>query len=199
MPRSFPGSLLVSEDGIDKNYRLYERDGNEEFEYFVTRLVERVRPRQTKFGQKKSTKRISEIFTPSDEAYALLVLHNELELWTHQIKMKTTEGKSGRQLRGKKTFTDCNGGVGWNREGIRLMAKVMTQIRLRREQSISLENKMMKKWCDAERQAGSVRGRRAMKSSESWEEWDNNCIDVDTLKMLDSIDNEAEDGDDDGE
>ena len=52
-----------------------------EFEYFCDRILSRLRPRDTKYKERKTKERLSAIFTPSDEAFALMILYNEIDRW----------------------------------------------------------------------------------------------------------------------
>ena len=89
VPTTFPGSLVLTDKGLHNDYRRYKYDYNNKFEYFISRLAERISwPGQTKYTQKKTTTRMSNIFTILDEAYVLLVLHNELDHWTDQVEKK---------------------------------------------------------------------------------------------------------------
>ena len=42
---------------------------------------------------------LSECFTPSDEAFALMILDNKLEVWEKQIERKNIKGLTGSKLR----------------------------------------------------------------------------------------------------
>ena len=98
VPDSFPGVLALQEvqenttqDLLHEDHgRFHQLDARKrpeedwfktdfpEYECFITRLLSRVRPSKTKFNKSKENKVVSECFTPSDEAFALIVLDNEL-------------------------------------------------------------------------------------------------------------------------
>ena len=108
VPDSFPGVLALQEvqenTGLDllhddhgRFHQLDVRRRREEdrfksdfpeCEYFITHLLSRVRPSKTKFNKSKENKVVSECFTPSDEAFALIVLDNELHVWDAQLEKK---------------------------------------------------------------------------------------------------------------
>ena len=62
---------------INPNYRHYGTDAdNEEFLYFVTRILLTINPTITNFKANKKNKLISEMFTIEDEAFGLVLVHN---------------------------------------------------------------------------------------------------------------------------
>ena len=66
----------------------------EEFEYFFDRIMSRIRPRDTKYKDRKTKEPLSAIFTPSDEAFALLIIYNEIDRWENipdPVSLETTE------------------------------------------------------------------------------------------------------------
>ena len=64
-----------------------------------------------------------QIHSTSDEAFGLLVLHNELDAWDEMHK-KRKENKSGRELRTSRKFCSCMDGKGFSNTG-RLMFRVL--------------------------------------------------------------------------
>ena len=62
---------------------------------------------------------LREMHSHSDEAFGLLVLHNELEAWDEMFQKKK-ENKSGRDLRTNKKYCSSMDGKGFSTEG-RLM------------------------------------------------------------------------------
>lgn len=124
---------------LNKEYRQYNDNGIEEYIYFVEHLLERVNPTRTKFGSAKTKQTISSCFTPSDEAFALMVLDNELHVWDAQHeKMQNNDQMKGSQLRMKKKY--CNGHskdkCGWARKGVNYYNILHNEIEeLRKEQN----------------------------------------------------------------
>ena len=93
MPENFPGTLGLVVDPynegemtINPGYRNYSIANNEEFCYFVRRILPAINPKKSNFGKECIYKTISEMFLVSDEAFALLVLYNELHVWKKNIK-----------------------------------------------------------------------------------------------------------------
>ena len=114
MPRSFLESIqligVVETEGdgegedvrhvtINPNYRRYGNASNESFFYFVNRILPAMNPTQSKFKQDKDKKLISEMFSVADEAFALVVLFNEYDVWEEQIIAED----EGRQPAKKKS------------------------------------------------------------------------------------------------
>ena len=134
MPTTVPDVLKLqhnneNESLLHENYGAYypdgdpERNGNpegfHEFKCFVSKLLTRVQPGRTKFAKAKTHKCVSECFTVSDEAFALMVIDNELHAWDEQIAM------SNSKLRVKKKYTDGHGKkksthCGWSKRGIKI-------------------------------------------------------------------------------
>ena len=133
VPDSFPGVLALQEveentrqDLLHKDHgRFHQLDGRKrreedwfksdfpECKHFITHLLSRVRPSKTKFNKSKENKVVSKCFTPSDEAFALIVLDNELGVWDAQLEKKgkgTSKKQKGSVLRAEKKHTNGNSG-----------------------------------------------------------------------------------------
>ena len=100
VPDSFPGVLKMNTTNKDepllpKHYGKYGLEGKEEFEYFVKTLLSEVQPKRTRYKRLRGQETISDRFTASDEAFALIVLDNELHVWDEQIKKK--KDRAGRR------------------------------------------------------------------------------------------------------
>ena len=115
VPDSFPGILRITpnQDGkplLNEHCSTFGPNGRAEFEHFVKHLLSRVQPKRTNHKRLKGHEPISKCFTPSDEAFALMVLDNKLHVWDQQIEMK--QGSSCRKsaLRLKKKHTSGHGG-----------------------------------------------------------------------------------------
>ena len=89
---NFPKIVLCKDDGsLHPHYRSFEDEGLNEFEYFCDRILSRLRPRDTKYKERKTKEPLSAIFTPSDEAFALMILYNELDRWENISDPDTLE------------------------------------------------------------------------------------------------------------
>ena len=96
MPDDFPNdlglyNLLPNDNNADPqatSVSSYRTNCNTHFYYFVTRMLSSVNNKITNFEGKKANILFGEIFSVSDEAYALISLINELHVWKEQIKEK---------------------------------------------------------------------------------------------------------------
>ena len=115
----------------------YRRKNTPEFEYFMRRVLGAVSPKQNDFKIKKHKSTISEIFSATDEAFALLFLFNDYESWNN----------SGNGKKTQKRFTDSRVGSkeGWSLEGRMLFIKLVKEITKRRaeESSRTIETALM--------------------------------------------------------
>ena len=69
VPDLFPGTLVIEPNKnkdpfLHANYREYRQNGNEEFEYFVKKLLAEINPGRTGFKRNSTRRKISECFTP---------------------------------------------------------------------------------------------------------------------------------------
>lgn len=205
VPDSFPGVLALQEvqentgqDLLHEDYgRFHQLDARKrpeedwfksdfpEYEYFITHLLSRVRPSKTKFKKLKENKMVSECFTPSDEAFALIVLDNELHVWDAQVEKKgkgTTEKQKGSSLRIEKKYTDGNSGkkiatCGWKIVGLKKYNSLVAEIRKKREMYWEDEKKyremfMWRAHPEKEKDFKEGRQEHQNEDSESEIEWD---------------------------
>ena len=80
----------------------------------------------------------SELYTPSDEAYVLVILWSQWKLWDNQ----KIDKESGLKVStGKENCLSSSNGRGWSKEEIKLYRKVVDKIKAycREETSIILE------------------------------------------------------------
>ena len=94
VPDDFPGVLKINttnkdEPLLSKHYGKYGAEGKAEFEYFVKTLLAEIQPKRTRFKRLRGHETISDCFTASDEAFALIVLDNKLHVWVMFIVDKT--------------------------------------------------------------------------------------------------------------
>eukprot|EP00536_Pseudo-nitzschia_multiseries_P016374 jgi/Psemu1/45981/gm1.45981_g len=108
IPDSFPGVVLITDTGNKKSL---------EFQYFMKRILGAVSPKQTDFKRKLFRTTVSNIFTQSNEAFALIFLYNNYGSW-----LNTTKG-----TRKRKKFTDSKLGnmEGWS-DGGQDLSKYLT-------------------------------------------------------------------------
>ena len=151
MPNSFPGNVeLVTNDkrGVSLLKEDYRKTNTPEFEYFITTLLPKIAHHRIRFDKKKRKQMISRIFTIQDEAFGLLILCNEYDVWVWQRKERE-KGKKGNQLRIKKKFVDWNSGKNnsWSEQGISVFNCLCLEIQVRRdtEESKKMEKDLMDK------------------------------------------------------
>eukprot|EP00536_Pseudo-nitzschia_multiseries_P011647 jgi/Psemu1/29563/gm1.29563_g len=103
---SFSGTVALNTDSVEilaNEYRRYGNADNEEFYYFVTRILSAVNPGKTNFKLRKAKDLISTIFTVTDEAFALMIIDND------------------------------GSADGWDKEGRRVFAKLCKKVQTLRE------------------------------------------------------------------
>ena len=154
---NFPKIVLCRDDGsLHPNYRSYEDEGLNEFEYFCDRILSRLRPRDTKYKERKTKEPLSAIFTPSDEAFALMILYNELDRWENIPDPDTLEAMEVSKKRKwkntvEKKFCSSTRGCtdGWEEEGKQMYYKLVKNIEELRKDPIKgggFEKRLMVKW-----------------------------------------------------
>ena len=87
---------------LNARYAKFGSKGVPEFEYFIKNLLSRVQLKQTRFRMLQGHHPISQLFTASDEAFALIILDNELHAWDQQIEMRKGPGGRKSDLRIRK-------------------------------------------------------------------------------------------------
>eukprot|EP00536_Pseudo-nitzschia_multiseries_P004623 jgi/Psemu1/10390/gm1.10390_g len=86
VPASFPGTVALNTDSVEilaNEYRRYGDADNEEFYYFVTRILSAVNLGKTNFKLRKTEDLIITIFTVANEAFALMIIDNEYSNWEY--------------------------------------------------------------------------------------------------------------------
>ena len=94
VPENFPGVLKLNDSfaseimrGNQNHFELLLHDSYRaldsndevppEFEYFYTHLLRHIDPNRTNFKKERKRRTLSEMYTISDEAFGLLILHNQ--------------------------------------------------------------------------------------------------------------------------
>eukprot|EP00536_Pseudo-nitzschia_multiseries_P012555 jgi/Psemu1/32421/gm1.32421_g len=62
------------------------RKNSPEFQYFIKRIIGALSPKEIDFKRKSFQITLSNIFTPSDDTFALLFLYNDYDLWLNTTK-----------------------------------------------------------------------------------------------------------------
>ena len=155
---NIPEVVLSKEDGSSHpNYCCFDDEGLEEFEYFGDKILSRLRPRDTKYKGRKIKEPPSTNFTPSDEAFVLLMIYKEIDRWKNipdPATLETTEvSKKPKQKNTveKKLCSATRGSSdGWKEEGkqmyFALVGKIERTLRKDPFTGSDFEHKLMEKW-----------------------------------------------------
>ena len=184
------------------DYRDFGENGNEEFEYFVKRLLLRLDPRRTKYRNKKEycQKPYDTAFTISDEAFALLVLDNDLEVWNKQIELKRTDKDAkirGRGFKRKYVQLFKKGPTGWSKKGKAIYAMLKHQLDEVRRQKKESTDKYWNKFCEeagapgnTQQNSGEEVGIQEDDDDDKWERlYEEHCRSVKLSRQLESESN----------
>ena len=156
LPELFPASLGLLCDSethgtiLSPVYRRYKDGKNEEFDYFIDRIMAAMYPRiGRQFSEKKDRCLISDVYTVHDKAYALLVIYNEIDVWNMQAT-KMESGKKGTNIRKRKKFCDGTSGnrQGWTRQGLNMYNRLCRELAERREESKEMEMKFRERFVE---------------------------------------------------
>eukprot|EP00536_Pseudo-nitzschia_multiseries_P017799 jgi/Psemu1/52583/gm1.52583_g len=152
---------------LAKEYREYGNAANEEFYYFVTRILSAINPGKTNFRLRKTKDLISTIFTVTDEAFALMIIDND--------------GSAN----------------GWDKEGRKVFAKLCKKIQTLRENpetGINLEKMMLQRFYSESNPTSTVsnNGGTVASSLAEEESEDENYIDPAWRQLLDKMEEEEE-------
>ena len=152
VPDDFPNDLglynLLPNDNNDDpqatSASSYRTNCNTHFYYFVTRMLSSVNNKITNFEGKKANILFGEIFSVSDEAYALIILINELHVWKEQIKEKKKQNKN--KLKCKFVSPRSGKKDSWSNEGRMMYNNLCRKIKeLRSNESTgnNIENELL--------------------------------------------------------
>ena len=142
VPESFPGVLKLNttnqkEPLLSKNYGRFSVDGIPEFEHFIKTLLSEVQPKRTRYKRARGQETISKCFTASDEAFALIVLDNELNVWDQQIEKKKGSKCMKSDLRIEKKYMKRQGSggkCGWSKKGQKIYKRLTDEIVAQRKE-----------------------------------------------------------------
>ena len=157
VPEDFPNEyILIDEDNENNKGKLKIPDGyrrldeNNNLRYFFSRMVTAIHPSGHRFNHDKERKRISEIVSSSDEAFALLVIYNEIDRWKYRVEKNKKEMESvcqnGKRKRASgeppKKFNNASSGDkdGWSNEGRKLYQDLCKQVEDLRKDPITGKN-----------------------------------------------------------
>lgn len=138
VPITFPGTVQLQEKPLIVHGKCskvvinpeYRKEVDEDFYYFVTRVLPAMNPSVSNYKRDKNKKLISDIFSVADEAFGLIMLHNEYDVWKGNY-FKTSKTNSN-----KKKFLDAKSGRrdGWTEEGKNLFYELCEEVKKLRDQ-----------------------------------------------------------------
>ena len=142
VPEEFPGVLKINTTNKDEpllheHYGKFGVDGMPEFEYFIKTLLSEVQPKRTRYKRQRGHEIISACFTASDEAFALIVLDNELHVWDQQIEKRKGSRCKKSDLRMEKKYMKRHGSggkCGWSKEGQKIYKRLTDEIVAQRKE-----------------------------------------------------------------
>ena len=186
VPEDFPGVLKINpvdttgkQSFLHKDYRDFGENGNKAFEYFVKRLLSKIHPSRTKYKNEKDycTKTFDQAFTVSDEAFALLVLDNELHIWNDHIQRK--QNKDGANVAPhetglRKKYVDLykKSPSGWTKQGKAIYVTLKKQLsELRRQKQESTSRYMDKFWEEAGQRCNRYAVQQPKDTDDKADEW----------------------------
>ena len=147
VPPGFPGEILVNlqpdsqKNHLHERYRQWGEEPPQEFVYFIERIMPAIAPKRSKFGENCGIKKLSDMYTISDEAFGLLMLLNEFDIW------KAKAGQAEDKTYSKKRFVDgCSGNKqGWSVSGINTYMRLCKHLKKRRSEETSklMEERIM--------------------------------------------------------
>lgn len=134
---------------VNREKRMYPR----KYHTFTTVSYAMLEKKYTNWSTRKAKAKVSDIFTPSDEAFGLLVLYNGLNVWNKQYIMMKEENKRGAKLRIDKRFCGHKLGKGWSREGLLTYNLLKNNIEERRKKmgSMEIEEMILSKYSGQEK------------------------------------------------
>ena len=145
-------------ENLKNGYRKYpngasDREENlKAFEYFVDRILPCINKAQTHYDrQKKNGKLISNVFTVSDEALAIILVENYHQRWHNQCYEPNKEKwRTEKKFKAKYTSSDKGSREqSWSKEGIASFFSWCEKVKKlceAQDMGIDLENQMAEKY-----------------------------------------------------
>ena len=186
VPEGFPGVLKINpvdatgkESFLHKDYRDFGENGNKVFEYFVKRLLSKIQPNRTKYRNERDycTKTFDQAFTVSDEAFALLVLDNELHVWNDHLQRRQNDDSANvapheTGLRKKYVYLYKKSPSGWSEKGKAIYVTLKKQLsELRRHKQESTSRYMNKFREEAGQPCNRYAVRQPQQTDDKTDEW----------------------------
>ena len=156
LPEGFPRELLplIGVDGSVKmsdTYRKYDCDNDtdsaaeKQFVWFVENIVSKINPRKTEYPSRCAHHEISNIFHETDEAWGLMILLNEYEVWEWEAAKRMSDNKvlyCEANKKPKTRFTsreNTNSKRQFSGRDIEMFQDICRLVRLRRSDDVSKE------------------------------------------------------------
>ena len=159
-------------DYLDENGQLREdrRKNFEAFVYMVENFLSSVNAEQNNYrGSTRKVANLSEVFTVSDEAFALLLVDNYWEKWENVLKKDTLEKeKKADKSLFKARYTDSEAGRnedGYSDEGLQKyneLVKMVSEKRNEQKTGEDLEEYLMAHWIGNTREVQKKKPRPAV-------------------------------------
>jgi hypothetical protein len=164
MPDDLKGDLVPDNFAnlVVEKYRGYglSEGHHKAFRYFATRILPSVNASFTKFERLRVKKTISECFSYTDEAFALLMVLNYEPRWLSQHKAKVEHPNRSRRTREQlwkdARFTSSTEGnrrgQSWTKEGLLRFNNLCTMVKAQREveETGDTVEKDLRDWCREE-------------------------------------------------
>eukprot|EP00536_Pseudo-nitzschia_multiseries_P000227 jgi/Psemu1/494/gm1.494_g len=122
--------MMIGQKRFERRH-CFEASDNAQRPQCPTPILAGISPSHNRFKQSKETVLISDIFLVSDEAFGLMILHNEHHVWVNN-----RDGKKDKTMRcERKRYCDANSGSrdGWMLEGVEAFDGVKLRDRFQRE------------------------------------------------------------------
>jgi len=132
VPDYFPGCLSIHETDdpdapvLHPRYRRKGTGSENDFYYFASRIMASIEPKLISFEDRKKDELISKLYSASDEAFALIIIHNEYKRWRSQLERGTDDSV----VEVSKRYCDPKSGNqnGWSEEGIDMYCTVCEEV-----------------------------------------------------------------------
>lgn len=145
VPVGFPDSVRVyytvtegtetrKFQGISNQYRR-DAKNNKAMQFFVENVLARINPKKSNFQALRTKLKLSEIYTITDEAFALAMVLNQGQIWEELTKSEDKREKAKM----KKLFTapQSGGRQSWSAEGRSIFYSICRAVKTLRADKIS--------------------------------------------------------------
>ena len=140
VPNDFPKNVKINvslskETNVLKFQNLHPEyrkfTDNKEFLFFVENILAKINPKYSNFEENKTKIVISQIFTITDEAFALTMVLNQCANWKELAKDKNKRSRESLKKLFTRPISGCRNS--WNMEGQMIFYDVQREIKKLRE------------------------------------------------------------------